>query len=92
MIFPSIAFGENDIYTDVKKSANELAEVLVNDYNVSGVQYALISDEKIVVSGTSGIFHKANVKNLDNKSIFGEASITIIVYHAESCSSQILVY
>ena len=23
MMFPSIAFGENDIYTDVKKSANE---------------------------------------------------------------------
>ncbi len=76
MIFPSIAFGENDIYTDVKKSANELAEVLVNDYNVSGVQYALISDGKIVVSGTSGIFHKANVKTLDNKSIFGIGSIS----------------
>ncbi|NLE27755.1 MAG: serine hydrolase, partial [Clostridiaceae bacterium] len=76
MMFPSIAFGENDIYTDVKKSANELAEVLVNDYNVSGVQYALISDGKIVVSGTSGIFHKGNVKTLDNKSIFGIGSIS----------------
>jgi CubicO group peptidase (beta-lactamase class C family) len=76
MMFPSIAFAENDIYTDVKKSAVELAEVLVNDYKVSGVQYALISDGKIVVSGTSGIFHKANIKTLDNKSIFGIGSIS----------------
>ena len=76
MMFPSLAFAENDIYTDVKKSADELAEVLVNDYKVSGVQYALISDGKIVVSGTSGIFHKANVKTLDNKSIFGIGSIS----------------
>ena len=76
MMFPSLAFAENDIYTDVKKSADELAEVLVNDYNVSGVQYALISDGKIVVSGTSGIFHKANVTTLDNKSIFGIGSIS----------------
>ncbi len=74
LIFPSIVFGEEDIYADVKNSAERLAEVIVNDYGVSGIQYALISDGKIVVSGTSGIFDKDNTKSLDNQSLFGIGS------------------
>lgn len=58
MIFPSIVFGAEDIYAEVKNSADELAKVLVNDYGVSGIQYTLISEGKIVASGTSGVLTK----------------------------------
>ena len=71
MIFPSIVFGAEDIYAEVKNSADELAKVLVNDYGVSGIQYTLISEGKIVASGTSGVFDKDNTATLDNQSLFG---------------------
>lgn len=76
MIFPSIVFGAEDIYAEVKNSADELAKVLVNDYGVSGIQYTLISEGKIVASGTSGVFDKDNTATLDNQSLFGIGSIS----------------
>ncbi len=75
--FQSIAFGE-DIYSDVKNSAGRLADVLVIEYGVSGVQYALISDGKIVLSGTSGVFNKDQTRTLDNQSLFGIGSTSKI--------------
>ncbi len=74
MIFPSNVFGAKDIYADVRKSADELAKVIVNDYDVSGIQYALISDGKIILSGVAGSFDKYNSKTLDNQSLFGIGS------------------
>lgn len=74
MIFPSNVFGAEDIYADVKSTADELADVLVNNYGVSGIQYALISEGKTIISGTSGIFGKDNTKTLDNQSLFGIGS------------------
>ncbi|MDD3705964.1 MAG: serine hydrolase, partial [Clostridiaceae bacterium] len=74
MIFTSNVFGAEDIYADVKSTADELADVLVNNYGVSGIQYALISEGKIIISGTSGIFGKDNTKTLDNQSLFGIGS------------------
>lgn len=76
MVFPRMAFGENDIYEDVKKTAAESAGVLVEDFGVSGIQYALVSNGKIIVSGASGVYHKADIIALDNKSMFGIGSIS----------------
>ncbi len=75
MSFQGFAFGE-DIYSDVRNSAERLADVLVSEYGVSGVQYALISDGKIVLSGTSGVFNKDKSRDLDNQSLFGIGSIS----------------
>ena len=74
MIFPSHVFAADDIYADVKTSADEWAEVLVKDYGVSAIQYALIADGKIIISGTSGTFNKDNTRALDNQSLFGIGS------------------
>jgi CubicO group peptidase (beta-lactamase class C family) len=76
MMFPSITFAEHDLYADVKNSAYEMAEVIVNDHGVSGLQYALVSDGNIVVSGTAGIFHKSNVIPLNSQAMFGIGSIS----------------
>ena len=76
MMLPSITFAEHDLYADVKNSAYEMAEVIVNDHGVSGLQYALVSDGKIVVSGTAGIFHKSNVIPLNSQAMFGIGSIS----------------
>ncbi|NLV50984.1 MAG: serine hydrolase [Clostridiales bacterium] len=73
--FQSIAFAE-DTYSDVRDSAARLADVIVNEYGVSGIQYALISDGETVLSGTSGIFNIDNTKSLDENSIFGIGSIS----------------
>ncbi len=75
LTFQSIAYGE-DIYSDVSNSAEHLADVLVSEYGVSGIQYALISDGEIVLSGTSGIFNKDKTGTLDNQSLFGIGSIS----------------
>jgi len=76
IILPNVAFAEEDIYADVNNSAFELADVLVNDYGVSAIQYALISDGKMILSGTSGTFGKDSIRTLDNQSLFGIGSLS----------------
>jgi CubicO group peptidase (beta-lactamase class C family) len=69
-----VIFSKEDIYPGVRNKAEELADVLVNKYGVSGIQYALISEGKIVVSGTAGIFDKDNTRVLEKNSLFGIGS------------------
>jgi hypothetical protein len=47
----AIALAAQDPYAGVRESASQLANVLVTDYGVASVQYALISNGEIVVSG-----------------------------------------
>jgi CubicO group peptidase (beta-lactamase class C family) len=76
MVFPGIAFAENDLYANVKNSADEMADVLLNNYGVSGIQYALVSEGKVVISGTAGVSRKSNDISLDSQTMFGVGSIS----------------
>lgn len=76
LILPGAVFAEEDIYAGVKTSAVELAEAIVNDYGISAIQYALISDGQMILSGTAGTFGSMGV--LDNQSLFGIGSLSKI--------------
>lgn len=76
MMLPNIAFAEYDLYSDVKNTADEIAEVIVNDYGASGLQYVLVSGGKNVISGTAGIFQKSNDIPLNSQTMFGVGSVS----------------
>ncbi len=75
-VIPNIVFAQEDIYADLNHSATELADVLVDNYGVSAIQYAMISDGKMILSGASGTFGKDTNGTLDNQSLFGIGSIS----------------
>lgn len=74
LIFSAVLLRKRDNYSNVKSNAERLADVLVNQYGVSGIQYAMISQDKMIVSGTAGVYNKENTRTLDNNSLFGIGS------------------
>jgi CubicO group peptidase (beta-lactamase class C family) len=63
-------------YEEVIKLAGQKAEALTSMYGVTSVQYALIDDGEIVVSGQSGVYSKDNKTALTNESMYGIGSIS----------------
>lgn len=63
-------------YDDVKALAEKKASVLTNFYNETSVQYALIHNGKIVISGKSGVYRKNNEAALDKNCMYGIGSIS----------------
>lgn len=63
-------------YEKVIKLANEKADLLTVGYGVTSVQYALIDDGEIVVSGQSGVFGKDSKTALSKDSMYGIGSIS----------------
>ena len=65
-----------DIYAEAKALADKKASVLTNFYNATSVQYALIDNGKIVISGQSGVFDKEETTELTNDTMYGIGSIS----------------
>ncbi|MWC29826.1 serine hydrolase domain-containing protein [Paenibacillus sp. MMS18-CY102] len=61
-------------YTDTQKAASEKAALLTSQYGTTSVQYALIDQGKIVVSGQSGINDAAGKKPLTANTMYGIGS------------------
>ncbi|MBW7475585.1 beta-lactamase family protein [Paenibacillus oenotherae] len=61
-------------YEDTLKTASEKAELLTGQYGTTSVQYALIDQGKIIVSGQSGINDKAGKKPLTANTMYGIGS------------------
>ncbi|MFA6827019.1 MAG: serine hydrolase domain-containing protein [Bacilli bacterium] len=74
IIFSVVLLRKRDNYSAVRGNAARLADVLVSQYGVSGIQYALVCQGKMIVSGTAGVFNKENTQTLDNNSLFGIGS------------------
>jgi len=74
LVLSIVIFKKTDIYAGVRNKAEELADVIVNKCGVSGLQYTLISEGKIVVSDTAGVFDKNNTRVLNKNSLFGIGS------------------
>ena len=74
LIFSAVLLRKRDNYSNVRGNAERLSDVLVNQYGVSGIQYAMISQDKMIVSGTAGVYNKENTRTLDNNSLFGIGS------------------
>jgi CubicO group peptidase (beta-lactamase class C family) len=76
MILPGMAFGQDNIYMSVEETAQELAGILLDTYGVTGLQYALVSEGNLVVSGTAGVFSKSEETPLTNETMFGIGSVS----------------
>ncbi|MBU3098228.1 MULTISPECIES: serine hydrolase domain-containing protein [Clostridium] len=69
------SFSTSD-YVDTKLVAEEKAFHMTTDYDSLSVQYALIDNGKIVLSGNSGVYSKENTKALTADSMYGIGSVS----------------
>ncbi|MBU3159694.1 beta-lactamase family protein [Clostridium frigoris] len=69
------SFSTSD-YTDTKAVAEKKAFYMTTDYGSLSVQYALIDNGKIVLSGNSGIYSKENTKALTADNMYGIGSVS----------------
>ena len=66
-------------YTATELLANQKAKLLTsNTYGVTSVQYALIDNGKIVVSGQAGVYSKEDTSPLTKNNLYGIGSISKI--------------
>ncbi|NBD24692.1 serine hydrolase domain-containing protein [Paenibacillus glycinis] len=73
----AMAAGQSDTtttYEATRKAATEKAALLTGTYNTTSVQYALIDQGRIVVSGQSGRNDEQGLKPLTKKTMYGIGS------------------
>ncbi|OPJ62244.1 serine hydrolase domain-containing protein [Clostridium oryzae] len=63
-------------YIDTKKVADEKASALVSAYGCTSVQYALIDNGKMVLSGNAGTYEKGSNTSLTADNMYGIGSIS----------------
>lgn len=63
-------------YDDTAKKAQQLADVLTSIYGATSVQYALIDDGEIVLSGNSGVYSKEDKAAVTKDTMYGIGSIS----------------
>lgn len=63
-------------YDDAIKLAKKKASVLTSFYGETSVQYALIDDGKIVISGQSGVYSRNSKTALTENNMYGIGSIS----------------
>ena len=63
-------------YDAVSTAAQQQADTLVKGYGETSVQYALISDGKIILSGNAGVFSKTGNTKLTADTMYGVGSIS----------------
>jgi CubicO group peptidase (beta-lactamase class C family) len=63
-------------YDEVAKQAQATADILTAVYGATSVQYALIDQDEIVISGYSGSYEKDSTKKLSKENMYGIGSIS----------------
>ncbi len=80
LLIPNTAMNSHaaaaSIYDDVAKQAKTMADVLVSAYGDTSVQYALIDDGDIVISGQSGVYSKSSTTQLTGEHMYGIGSVS----------------
>lgn len=61
---------------NLKEEADKIASAMVSDYGVTSIQYALIDNGKIVLSGKNGVYSKDNNTPITNQTMYGIASLS----------------
>lgn len=69
------SFSKDD-YAQTKAVADQKASILTYGYGCTSVQYALIDNGKIVLSGNSGVYSKEDNKAVTADNMYGIASIS----------------
>ncbi len=60
----------------LKEKAEQIASTLVSQYGATSVQYAMIEDGEIVLSGSKGVYDKAENKAIESYNMYGVGSIS----------------
>ncbi|WP_338554656.1 serine hydrolase domain-containing protein [Paenibacillus sp. KS-LC4] len=60
----------------VKETAQQLASSLVSNYGVSGLQYAIVDEGAVALSGGAGVYDKATKAPITKDTMFGIGSIS----------------
>ncbi|ROR30358.1 CubicO group peptidase (beta-lactamase class C family) [Mobilisporobacter senegalensis] len=71
-------FNEDNEYETTKEAASEKANELVKNYGYTSVQYALIDDGEIKISGQTGVYSKSENNQLTKEHMYGIGSISKI--------------
>ncbi len=74
LLFPGPAMAGTGPYAEINQSAARIANTLVNDLGVNSLQYALLYNNEIILSGTAGKFNKENSLPVTDSSIYGIGS------------------
>lgn len=69
---------KDDSYSSTRKLAENKAATLTTIYGVTSVQYALIADGKITISGVAGVYGKNSPTPLTDTKMYGIGSISKI--------------
>lgn len=64
------------VYENTRKVASEAANLLTEQYGTTSIQYALIDQDQIVVSGQSGVNDKEGKKPLSADTMYGIGSVS----------------
>lgn len=75
LLFTSISIAEEN-QMSLGKNAKTIADTLTKNYGVTSIQYALIDNGEIKLSGNSGVFSKNENKVITNESIYGIGSVS----------------
>lgn len=70
------ATGSAISYEDIKKTVDMKTSILTSIYGVTSLQYALIDEGKIVLTGQSGVNNKADGTTITDNSMFGIGSVS----------------
>jgi CubicO group peptidase (beta-lactamase class C family) len=78
VVFPNnlTAAKAASVYDDVAKQAQTTANLLASYYGATSVQYALMDQGEIVISGQSGVYAKNNDTKLDSGHMYGIGSVS----------------
>jgi CubicO group peptidase (beta-lactamase class C family) len=71
------SFSSSD-YAETKKVADTIASYLTSAYGETSVQFALIDNGKVVLSGNDGVYSLSSKKELTSDNMYGIASVSKI--------------
>ena len=78
LVSPLKIYGENTIasYEDLSRLAGERANFLVEAYQTTSIQYALIHNGEIKISGNSGVYSRSEDIPLSPETMYGIGSLS----------------
>ncbi|HBU82788.1 MAG TPA: serine hydrolase [Paenibacillus sp.] len=76
------AMAESNKGSTIEVKANKIATEMVQNYGVTGLQYAIRGEGKIILSDSVGFHDKASQKPVDKDTMFGIGSVSKMVVTA----------
>lgn len=72
----------------LSERAQQIADTIVEHYGAASVQYALLDQGKIVLSGSSGVFSRTGRQSISENDIYGIGSVSKVFVTAAALALQ----